>query len=134
MLLPSGATVAVTDGQKLILFHNIGHDGHAQLAAAPSPAVDADHPGADTGHTSSAANPDQAQVDEDGFAVGVADLLNRQVLSGGITDLVIIAPPRTLGALRKHYHQKLSAVLAGEIGKELTGHTVQEIEKAIQAA
>ena len=134
MILPSGATVAVADGAKLILFHNTGHDGHAQLTASPQAAVDGDHPGADTGHTSSSANPDQAQVDEDGFAVGIADLLNRQVLSGAVSQLLIIAPPRTLGALRKHSHQKLSAVLLGEIGKEMTGHTVQDIERAIEAA
>jgi protein required for attachment to host cells len=53
------------------------------------------------------------------------------VLDGKITDLVIIAAPRTLGELRKHYHKKLSATLVGEIAKDLTGHAVQDIEKAI---
>jgi protein required for attachment to host cells len=134
MLLPSGCTVAVADGVKLVLFHNTGREGQAQLTASPQATVNDDHSGSDTGHRNSAANPDQAQVDEDGFSVGIADLLNRQVLCGDITQLVIIAPARTLGGLRKHYHQKLSAILLREIGKELTGHTVQDIEKAIQAA
>ena len=36
--------------------------------------------------------------------------------------------------LRKHYHQKLSAVLVGEIAKDLTGHSIQNIEKLVAAA
>ena len=56
------------------------------------------------------------------------------MLDGKITDLVIVAAPRALGELRKHYHQKLSAVLVGEIAKDLTGHAVHDIEKTIAAA
>jgi protein required for attachment to host cells len=134
MQLPTGATVAVADGERLILFRNIGHEGHPKLALLTGDEVDGDHPGADTGHRNSAANPDQGQVDEDGFAVGVADLLNWRVLAGDIDALVVIAPPRTLGELRQHYHPKLSQVLMAEIGKELTGHTVPDIEKAVAAA
>jgi protein required for attachment to host cells len=134
MLLPTGATVAVADGEKLILFHNTGHDGVPQLTLSPSAGVDNDHAGADPGHHSSSANPDHGQAAEDGFSVGVADLLNRRVLAGKIADLVVIAPPRALGELRKHYSEQLSQVLRGEIAKELTGHSVQDIEKAIEAA
>ena len=69
-----------------------------------------------------------------GFAGGIADMLNRRVLNGDISDLVIIAAPRTLGELRKSYHKKLSDVLRGEISKDLTGHALHDIEKAIAAA
>ncbi|WP_080512143.1 host attachment protein [Mesorhizobium japonicum] len=55
-------------------------------------------------------------------------MLNRQVLGGQIANLIVIAAPRTLGELRKHYHQKLSAVLVGEIPKDLTRRSAQEIE------
>ncbi len=134
MQLPTGATVAVADGEKLVLFRNTGHEMLPKLTVFTGAEVDGDHPGADTGHHSSSANPDEAKVDHHGFAVGVADLLNRRVLSGDIAQLVIIAPPGTLGELRKHYHQKLTAVLMTEIGKELTGHSVADIEKAIAAA
>lgn len=134
MQLPNGVTVAVADGERLILLRNTGHEAHPKLTVFTGDAVDGDHPGADAGHHSSAANPDQSQVDEDGFAVGVANLLNKRVLAGDIDRLVIIAPPRTLGELRKHYHPKLAAVLMSEIGKELTGRTVEEIEQAIAAA
>ncbi len=134
MQLPQGATVAVVDGKTFNLFHNTGHNTELKLAAQPHTTVDADHKGADAGHSASSANPDGHQADEDGFAVGVANLLNTAVLEGKISQLVVIAAPKTLGELRKHFHQKLNAVLLGEIAKDLTGHSIAEVEKTVVAA
>ncbi|MBC7506924.1 MAG: host attachment protein, partial [Sandarakinorhabdus sp.] len=64
---------------------------------------------------------------------GTAAMLNSQVLDGKIDSLIVVAAPRTLGELRKHYHKALSAVLVGEIAKELTGHSIADIEKTIAA-
>ena len=134
MQLPHGATVAVADGEKLNLFRNTGDETHPKLTALPSPTIDSDSRGTATGHRSSAANPDNDQQEEDGHTAGVAAMLNQAVLSGKIQALLVIAAPRTLGELRKHYHQKLSAVLIGELSKDLTGHSLAEVEKAIAAA
>ena len=60
--------------------------------------------------------------------------MNKRVLDGEISDLIIIAAPRTLGEHRKSYHKKPSEVLRGEISKDLTGHAVHDIEKTIAAA
>ncbi len=134
MQLPRGATVAVADGEKLNLFRNTGDEANPKLTVLPAADVASDNKGSGARHQSSAANPDNSQVEEDSFSAGIADMLNRQVLDGKITDLVIIAAPRTLGELRKHYHKKLSATLVGEIAKDLTGHAVHDVEKAIAAA
>ncbi len=134
MQLPKGATVAVADGEKLNLFHNTGDEAHPKLTALPGAEVGSDNKGSGARHQSSSANPDDSQVEEDSFAAGIASLLNRQVLDGTITDLVIIAAPRTLGELRKHYHKQLTAALLSEIAKDLTGHPVHDIEKTIGAA
>ena len=134
MLVPPGATIAVADGAKLSLFHNAGHDSELKLTALPHVAVGTDHKGSDHGHQSSPGNPAGAQLDEDGFSGGVVEYLNKQVLEGHIKDLVIIAAPRALGELRKHYHKQLSAQLVGEIAKEMTGSSVHDIEKTIAAA
>lgn len=134
MRLPKGATVAVADGEKLNLFRNTGDEANPTLTALPRTDVGSDNKGSGARHHSSSANPDESQLEEDSFSVGIAELLNRQVLDGKITDLVIIAAPRTLGELRKHYHKKLSTSLVGEIAKDLTGHAVQDIEKTIAAA
>ena len=55
-------------------------------------------------------------------------------LEGRIDGLVIIAAPRALGEMRKHYHKVLSAKLLGEIAKDLTGHSIADVETAIAAA
>ncbi len=134
MQLPKGATVAVADGEKLNLFRNTGDEANPKLTALPDAHVVSDNKGSGARHKSSSGNPDNSQVEEDSFAAGIADLLNRQVLDGKITDLIVIAAPRTLGELRKHYHKKLSATLVGEISKDLTGHSLQDVEKAIATA
>lgn len=134
MLLPNGAIVAVADGQKLNLFRNIGDEDRPALAAMPEPDAEIARKGSGVTHRSSSANPDERQIAEDGFADGIAGLLNKEVLDGRISDLVIIAAPHTLGELRKGYHKKLSEVLRGEISKDLTGHAVHDIERAIIAA
>ena len=115
MLLPKGTTVAVADGEKFSLFRNTGDEANPGLTAMPEAEIDSVNKGSGASHQNSAGNPDNNQAAEDGFAGGIADLLNKRVLDGEISDLVIIAAPRTLGELRKSYHKKLSEVLRGEI-------------------
>ena len=134
MILPLGAIVAVIDGEKLVMLKNHGDEREMKLSAMPTVHVEGESAGSGARHHSSAANPDESQAAEDGFAAGAANLLNRQVLDGAISSLVIIAAPRTLGELRKHYHKALIAVLQHEIAKDLTGHAVRDIEKTLAAA
>lgn len=134
MLVPNNAAVAVADGEKLNLFRNTGDETDLKLSPLNVGEVDTDNKSGGVRHQSSAANPDASQVQEDSFAAGVVDMLNRQVLLHKIEKLVVIAAPRTLGEMRKHYHKQLEAALIGEVPKDLTGHSVQEIEKALLAA
>jgi protein required for attachment to host cells len=132
MNLPSGATVAVVDGEKLVLFKNTGHMS-VELTPEPTPAIEARAFGS-SGHQSSQGNPDSDARAEDGFAVGVADMLNRAAMAGKFEALLVIAAPRTLGELRKHWHKELSSRLVGEIAKDLTGHSPDQIATAIHKA
>lgn len=134
MLLSKGATVAVADGEKFNLFRNTGDEAGLQLAHIPHDPVDAHHEGSTPGRHGSSANPDGGQDAEDGFSAGVIDLLNKWVLAGQVSSLLIIAAPRTLGAIRPKYHAKLTDILVGEIAKDLTGHSMRDVEKAIAAA
>lgn len=74
------------------------------------------------------------QLEEDRFAAEAAAMLKRRALSNDYESLIIVAPPRTLGELRKHYHKEVSDRLKGEIDKDLTGHPIADIEKALIAA
>jgi protein required for attachment to host cells len=134
MKLPKNAIVAVADGETLNLYRNTGEESAPLLTALPDADVATTNKGSGGRHQSSSANPSDSQQDEDGFAAGIAALLNKRVLDGKIDDLVIVAAPRTLGELRKHYHKSLEAKLVGEIAKDLTGHTIKDIEKTLAAA
>ena len=132
MILPQGATVAVVDGEKLVLFKNTGH-AQPELSAMENPAM-AERASGSPGHASSAANPDNDTQAEDGFAMGVAEVLNKWVLNNKVDHLLVIAAPKTLGQLRKGWHKETQAKLVGEIAKDLTGHSTDQIAAAIEKA
>jgi protein required for attachment to host cells len=134
MELPHNTIIAVADGEKLSLFQNEGDAANVKLKAMPSAEIDSSKISSGGRHSSSSANPDDSQQNEDGFSSGVADLLNKQALEGKIRSLVVVAAPRTLGEMRKSYHKSLSDILIGELDKDLTGHSLQDIEKALAAA
>lgn len=132
MMLPKGTTIAVADGEKLNLFRNAGDEAGLKLVAVQHEPVETDQ-GTSTGRQASSANPDHGQAGEDQFSAGIVQHLNQQALSGKIEKLVIVAAPRALGEMRKHYHKALSSIILGEIAKDLTGHSLSDVEKAIAA-
>ncbi|WP_085809778.1 host attachment family protein [Sphingomonas sp. TZW2008] len=71
------------------------------------------------------------QLEEDRFAADAAELLKKRALSNDFEALIVVAPPKTLGELRKHYHKEVSDRLSGELSKDLTGHPIPDIEKAL---
>ena len=132
MKLPKGALVAVVDGEKLALFENGGHQD-VQLTARPAPAI-AERASGAAGRISSEANPDNDTQAEDGFAMGVTEVLNKWVLNNKVEHLLVIAAPKTLGQLRKGWHKETQGKLVGEIAKDLTGHSTDQIAAAIEKA
>ena len=133
MQIPNKTVIAVADGEKLSLFRNNGDERELKLVALDDVDIDAAASGSASVGRSSSANPDGGAAEEAGFAVGIADMLNRRVLNHKVTSLVVIAAPRTLGELRKQYHKNLEAILIGEIPKDLTGHSIHDIEKTLEA-
>lgn len=127
MILPNDATVAVADGERLRLFRNKAAEPHVRLVAVETPELTAVNAGSGSRHRSSTANPDETRLGEDGFAAAAADHLNRQVLAGAVGPLFVIADPRTLGEMRRHYHAELRSRLVGELAKDLAGHGVEAI-------
>jgi protein required for attachment to host cells len=73
-------------------------------------------------------------LEESRFAAEAADLLRKRALSNDFERLIVIAPPKTLGELRKHYHKEVANRVAAEIPKDLTGHPVTEIERFLVEA
>ena len=77
---------------------------------------------------------DYHQQEEDRFAAEIAAMLNKRALAGDFEKLIVVASPKTLGELRKHYGKDVTKCLAGELAKDLTGRPVPEIERALHDA
>ena len=133
MNLPNGAFVAVVDGEKLNLFRNTGHLLDIQLQSVEAPEIPERLSGA-PGRRSSEANPDNDTQAEDGFAMGVAEALNHMALTNKLEALAVVAAPKTLGQLRKHWHKMLAERLVGEIPKDLTGRPPEAVAEVISRA
>ena len=146
MHLPHNAAVLVADGRKILFLRNEGDDAypnlvveHAEEQANPKDSDQkTDAPGLSFSSVGSGRSTmdevDFHQQEEDRFAADAADLLKRRALANDFESLIVIAPPRTLGELRKHYHDSVSTRISGEINKDLTGHPTADIEAAIRAA
>ncbi|MGY2805665.1 MULTISPECIES: host attachment family protein [unclassified Bradyrhizobium] len=133
MILPTGTTVAVADGETVRLFRNTGVKPGVHLveitAAPPAPA----HSGSGVRHAGSA-NPDGRRLDEDDFAAATAAYLNKLSLDGTIKHLVVVSDPRTLGEMRKHFHRDLRGKIMGEFAKDFSRRPLEDIASLIADA
>jgi len=133
MNLPTNALVAVVDGENLRLFRNAGTATDVQLKGIETPALEERVSGS-AGRISSDANPDNDTQAEDGHAMSVAEALNGWALKNKFDKLVVIAAPKTMGELRKHWHKEVEGAIIGEITKTLTNASPEDIIKSIEAA
>ncbi len=146
MQLPHNAVVLVADGRKMLFLRNQGDattpDLVVETAREQSNPSNSEHVTDRPGRTQASVGSGRSgyeeadfhQIEEDRFAADAADLLKRRALTNDFETLVIVAPPRTLGELRKHYHKTVSDRLKAEIDKDLTGHPIADITKALQNA
>jgi len=146
MMLPNNTLVLVADGRKMLFLRNHGNgskldlqlEAHQEQKNPPTRDQGTDRPGrvfmGVGGRRSSMEQTDFHQLQEDKFATEAAVLLNERVLNHDFEALVVIAPPRTLGELRKHYHKEVESRILLEIHKDLTGFPIDEIEAALVKA
>lgn len=143
MNLPNNTLVLVADGHKMLFLRNQGDaakidlrvEAHREQDNPPNRDQASAAPGrsfASVGSRRSAMEEsDFHQIAEDRFAAEAADLLCVRALSGDFERLVVVAPPSTLGELRKHYHKEVASRIIEEINKDLTGRSIDEIEAAL---
>ena len=146
MRIPHDGMVMVADGAKMLFFRNAGEADRIDLvvdaaeqqkderAGDQGTDISGEAPagggqgGATMGYT------DYHKQSEERFAAEAAALLNRQAEAGAFKSVVVVAPPKTLGAMRKHYGRQLEAKLGGELAKDLTGHPVDQIAALLERA
>jgi protein required for attachment to host cells len=143
--VPHNALVLVGDGRKALFLRNKGNPQRVSLVVEqilerdnpPTREQGTDRPGrasASVGAARSAMEEaDWHQIAEQRFAGELSEALYRHAQAGRFDKLVIIAPPKVLGDLRKVFHVEVAERVVAEIPKELTSHPVAEIERLIAA-
>jgi len=141
--IPNETLVLVADGRKMLFLRNKGDEtlvdlrveSHREQENPPIRDQATDAPGrsiSSVGSARSAMEPtDFHQLQEDRFAAEAGELLRKRALSNDFEALIVAAPPRTLGEMRKHYHKEVQHRLIGEVSKELTGMPLPQIEQAL---
>ena len=135
MRLPANAHVAIVDGENFTVMRNSGNPLEPKLSDAQRPDLSATNFSAGVKHQDDAGQRlGRTDLDELAHGAAAAEWLNAKSISGEITDVLVIADPKTLGEMRRHYHSELEKRLVGEIDKTLTGEQTSRIEQVIANA
>jgi protein required for attachment to host cells len=132
--------VVVCDGAKALVLENVGDRKFPNLRtretrqqeAAATHEIGSDAPGRafqSVGTMRSAVEQtDWHRQNEDRFLSTLAQDLDRAATKGEFKSLLLVAPPRALGVLRKHYTPRLREVLRAEVERDYVKLPVAEIE------
>jgi protein required for attachment to host cells len=143
--IPHDTLILVGDGKKALFLRNKGHALRIQLVVEqilehdnpPTREQGTDRPGRTNASVragrSAMEETDWHHIAEERFAGVLADALYRHAHANLFEKLVIIAPPKVLGNLRKVLHAEVIARVTAEIPKGLTSHPVAEIERLVAA-
>ena len=144
MPLANNALVLVTDGRKTLFFRNEGDqnqidlrtEAHDEREDLQDREMKTDAPGAigqSAGYSGRVVyeETDFKQLEEDRWAHSAAEEVNKRALANDFDALAIIAPPKTLGELRKKLHKEAERRVVCEIPKEMTGRPIPDIEALI---
>ncbi len=139
MSIPNNALILVADGTTILFLRNRGQGQQVDLVTEAyhhredrkNHEIKSDAPGL-TFQSGGYARPavaetDFHQQDEDRYAADAADQLRIRALAGDFDALVIVAPPRTLGELRKHLHEEVEKRIVMELPKEMTNRPIPDI-------
>ncbi len=74
---------------------------------------------------------DWHELEKEHFAHEIAKRINAAAEAGEMKEIVVIAPPKALGELRKLLSPKAAAMVKGELDRDLTHHPLREIEAAL---
>lgn len=140
MLLPHGTVFAIVDGENFELYRNSGIEADPRLTALDVPELEATNFSAGarrldgpTRHQARTGDGSNDGLDEAAHVAAVTGWLNQQVLSHDIEQLVVVADPRSLGEMRRHYHKQLKDILVAEVPKNLAGRPAQEIVRVLHS-
>jgi protein required for attachment to host cells len=139
--------ILVGDGRKALVLRNAGTPQQPSLQLVdvlrddtnpPTRDQGTDRPGRVTQRTvrqrSAVEQTDWHEIAEEKFAATVASHLATAARQKRFEQIILVAPPATLAALRKQLDGKMDARVSAEIGKDLTNHPLPEIARLLAGA
>jgi len=145
MRIRHDALVLVADGRKSLFFRNDGDAEFPRLVVEDRRAhadlkdrewkrdAQGQRPSSATPGQDSTAETDFHQLEEDRFAAATAALLADRAREKAVGELIVVAPPRALGEMRKHYDKVVQAKIVAEVDKDLVNHPVEKLEEVLKA-
>ena len=147
MALPNNALVLVVDGRKMLFFRNNGDENQIDLRTeahderedaydrdlktdAPGNAAAMKKGGGDA-FRPAYSETDSHQQEEDIWVKDAAEELKKRALKNDFDALVIVAPPKALGVLRKELHKEVEKRVILTVNKEMSGRPVPDIEQLL---
>lgn len=135
MRLPHKAHLAIVDGERFLLLINDGSPDAPSLTEVARPELDGQNYSAGVRHQDDLGQRHgRTDLEELAHAAAVAEWLNRAALENQIDQLAIVADPKSLGEMRRHYHKSLQGILVAEEAKTLTGEPISRIEAKLLSA
>ncbi len=146
MKIANGTWILVGDGRKAMVLRNDGlaeaPDLHCIATREKANPPTGDHGSAAPGRPSVSRGvarsameaADWNDLEERRFAASLAADLNAAAHDGRYEHLIVVAPPRILAELRQDLSSEAKARLQAEIDKDLTRHTIADIETILMAA
>ena len=144
MALPNQTLVLVADGRKMLFLRNHGDqnqidlrtEAHDEREDRKDSDIKTDAPGAigqSAGYSGRVAyeETDFHQQEEDLWVRDAAEQLKKRALSNDFEDLVIVAPPKALGVLRKDLHKEVERRILFTCNKEMTDRPIPDIEQLL---
>ena len=145
--IPHDAVIFIGDGCKALFLRNAGDEKFPNFVTEqvfgksdpPTHEQGTDRPGrvfaaAASTNRSAVEATDWHEIEEQRFTKWVSERLERLVRERAPPALIITAPPRALGDLRKALHSDVKARVVAEIDKDLTKHSVGDIERRVVEA
>lgn len=138
--------VVVADGEKALFLRNEGDAEYPNLQVfreihednPPTRHQGTDAPGrfnkGPDVHRSAVEETDWHRIEKERFAKELSERLYKMAHRGDYKKVILVAPPLVLGEMRKELHKEVVERVSGEVPKTLTNHTVEDIEKVLQAA
>jgi protein required for attachment to host cells len=127
--IPKNALIIVADGGKAILLRNTSADATLSLQE-----VSRLTPDSIGGQGPSGSRPEDQSPKQTGeaiFAKQLAQAVEAMFNKNQFEALVLVADPQTLGQIREALPKTVEKVVVQSVSKDLTNHSVAEIEKAL---